>query len=170
MKFLMERGYKKAYVEGQIDKVRRMSRTEVLSNNNQPRSMRTPFVVTYHSRLSDISKILRELHHILESSKRCKNAIQSVLFVAFRKPKSLRDYLVRAKVDSRRPKNSLLGTVKCSSRRCEVCKYVDENSYFKSSQDDRRYSINYNLNCSSSNVVNVNSSTRAHVYVFFLNL
>ena len=153
VKFLIERGYRKAYVEGQVDKVRRMSRAQVLSNNNQPRSTKTPFVVTYHPRLPDISKILRELHPILESSERCKNAIKSVPFVAFRKPKSLGDYLVRAKVDNRGPRNSVLGTVKCSSRRCEMCKYIDESSYFKSSHDDQRYSINYNLNCNSSNVV-----------------
>ena len=31
---------------------------------------------------------------------------------------------------------------------------MDESRHFKSSQDDRRYnSINYNLNCNSSNVV-----------------
>ena len=103
MKFLMDRGYRKAYVESQVDKVRRMSRAEVLSKSNQTRSTKTPFVVTYHPRLPDISKILRELHPILESLERCKNAITSVPFVAFRKPKSLGDYLVRAKVDSRRP-------------------------------------------------------------------
>ena len=100
MKFLMDRGYRKAYVESQVDKVRRMSRAEVLSESNQTRSTKTPFVVTYHPRLPDISTILRELHPILESSERCKNAITSVPFVAFRKPKSLGDYLVRAKVDS----------------------------------------------------------------------
>ena len=149
----MERGYRKAYVEGQIDKVRRVSRVDVLTNINQPRSTKTPFAVTYHPWLPDISKILRDLHPILESSKRCKNAIKSVPFAAFRKPKSLGDYLIRAKVDNRVSKNLLLGNVKCSSRRCEVCKYMDESSHFKSSQDDRRYSINYNLNCNSSSVV-----------------
>ena len=97
---LKERGYKKAYVEGQIDKVRRMSRVEVLSNNNQPRSTRTPFVVTYHPQLPDISKILRELHPILESSERCKNAIK--VFHLSRLG-NRRDYLVRAKVDSPGP-------------------------------------------------------------------
>ena len=81
-----------------------MSRAEVLSNSNQPRSTKTPFVVTYHRRLPDISKILRELHPILESSEICKNAIKNVPFVALRKPKSLGDYLVRAKVDNRGPK------------------------------------------------------------------
>ena len=103
--------------------------------------------------MPDISKILRELHPILGLSERCKNAITSVPSVAFRKPKSLGDYLVRAKVDSRGPKGLLLGTVKCSSKRCEVCKYFDEHSHFKGSQDDRRYSINYSLNCNSNNVV-----------------
>ena len=78
-----------------------MSRVDVLSNSNQPRSTKTPFVVTYHPRLPDISKILRDLHPILGSSERCKNAIKSIPFVAFRKPKSLEDYLVRAKVDNR---------------------------------------------------------------------
>lgn len=153
VKFLMERGYSRAYVEGQVNKVRRISRAEVLSDSNQPRSTKTPFVVTYNPRLPNIGKILRELRPILESSEKCKNAIESVPFVAFRKPKSLGDYLVRAKVDSRGPKNLVPGTVKCSSRRCEVCKYMDENSHFQSSQDDRKYSINYNLNCNSSNVV-----------------
>ena len=30
---------------------------------------------------------------------------------------------------------------------------MDESCHFKGSQDDRRYSINYNLNCKSNNVV-----------------
>ena len=153
VEFLVGRGYRKAYVEGQVDKVRRMTRDEVLSKSNQPRSTKTPLVVTYHPRLPDISKILRELHPILESSDRCKNAIKNVPFVAFRKPKSLGDYLVRAKVESRKPRDLVLGTVKCSSRRCGVCKYMDGNSRFKSSHDDKSYSINYNLNCNSSYVV-----------------
>ena len=72
--------------------------------------------------------------------------------MAFRKPKSLGDYLVRAKVDNRLSKN-ILGSVKCSSKRCEVCNYMDDSSHFKSSQDNRRYSIKYNLNCNYTNVV-----------------
>ena len=38
-------------------------------------------------------------------------------------------------------------------RRCEVCKYMDENSLLKSSQDDPRYSMNFNFKCNSSNIV-----------------
>ena len=89
VEFLTDGGYRKAYVESQVDKVRRMTRAEVLSKSIHPRSTKTSFVVTYHPRLPDIGKILRELPPILESSERCKNAINSVPFVAFRKPKSL---------------------------------------------------------------------------------
>ena len=39
----MERGCRKAYVEGQIDKVRRMSRAEVLSYSSQPWFTKTFF-------------------------------------------------------------------------------------------------------------------------------
>ena len=113
-----------------------------MSNSNQPCSTKKLFVVTYHFQFPDISKILRDLHPILESSERCKNAIKSVPFVAFRKPKSLEDYLVHEKVDNRVSKNLLLGSVNFSLRRCEVCKYMDESSHFRSLQDDRRYSIN----------------------------
>ena len=98
VRFLTDRGYKKAYVEDQVEKVRRLTRAEARNNTNQPRSTKTPFVVAYHPGLPNIRKIIRELHPILESSERCKNAINSVPFVAFRKPKSLGDYLVRAKV------------------------------------------------------------------------
>ena len=65
-------------------------------------------MVTYHLQFPDISKILRDLHPILESSERCKNAIKSVPFLAFRKLKSLEDYLVHEKVDNRVSKNLLL--------------------------------------------------------------
>jgi len=91
VRFLMERGCKKAYVEGQISKVRRMSRADVLRNSNHPRFAKTLFVVTDYPRLPDISKILSELHPILESSERSRNTIMIVPFVVFRKPKSLRD-------------------------------------------------------------------------------
>ena len=131
-----------------------MTRAEVLSKSIQLHSTKTPFVVTYHPRLPDMGKILRELHAILESSERRKIAVNSVPFVVYRKQESLGDYLVCAKVDSRGPRDTLLGTVKCSLRRCEVCRYL-EKSQFKGSHEDRKNAINYHLDCNSSNVVHL---------------
>ena len=45
-----------------------------------------------------LESILRELHLFLYYSERCKQAIKDVPMMAFRRPKSLQDYLVRAKL------------------------------------------------------------------------
>ena len=66
--------------------------------------------------LPNIGGILRELHPFLHYSERCKQAIKDVPMMAFRRPKSLEDYLVRAKL---RPlvqnPGGNRGTHKCTS-------------------------------------------------------
>ena len=57
---------------------------------------RVPFVVTYHPGLPNIGGILKELHPLLSLSNRCKQAIHDLPMLAFRRPKSLKDCLVRA--------------------------------------------------------------------------
>ena len=51
---------------------------------------------------------------------------QALLKMAFRKPKSLADYLVQAKVSRGCGEDSQKGTYRCGSRRCEVYDYLDE--------------------------------------------
>ena len=131
----------------------RNTRAEASNGSNQSRTTKKPFVVAYHPGLPNISTIPQELNPILESSDRCKNTIRNVPFLVFRKPKSVGDYLVLPKVGSRGSKDSILVTVKCSSKRCEVWNKMKERNYFMCSQNDRRYLINYNLNCNSSKVV-----------------
>ena len=130
-----------------------MTRVEAFRGKGHLRNGRTHFVVTHHPGLPNINKLLRDLHPVLESSERCKRAIGQVPMVAFRKPKSLADYLVRAKVSKGCRENIQRGTSRCGSRRCVVCDYIDESDHFLSSHTGRRYSSNYSLNCNSSNVV-----------------
>ena len=50
-------------------------------------------MVTYHLGLPNIGGILRELHPFLHYSERCKQVIKDAPMMAFRRPKSLQDYL-----------------------------------------------------------------------------
>lgn len=163
VEYLIERGHQRNFVEKQIGRVRRMTREEAFRSKQQTRSAKTPFVVTYHPGLPNISKILRELHPILKSSDRCKKAIKDIPLVAFRKPKSLGDYLVRAKINSRGSAENERGTCKCKSSRCEVCRYLEEKDCFVCTHNDRKYSINYSLDCNSSNVVYLITCKRCSV-------
>ena len=135
--YLTERGYKRNFVESQIERARRMSREESLREKQRRRNEKVPLVVTYHPGLPNIGGILRDLHPILESSDRCKQAINEVPMMAFRRPKSLADYLVRARVNKSPEEGLQRGTWKCGSGRCEVCNYMDEKDCFVSREQKR---------------------------------
>jgi len=80
--------------------------------------------------------------------------------VAYRKPKSLRDILVRAEI-----KNKVVnkGCHECGSVRCKVCDYITEDVKFTSKVTGREYVINYELNCISEKVVSLLSCKRCEM-------
>ena len=107
----------------------------------------------YHPNLPNIGAILRELQPLLHCSDKCKKAVKEVLMVAFRRPKSLGDYLVHTKLKSSDSGDKPKGTVKCGDRHCHVCEHLKIGESFTSKITGKRYSINFELNCNSTNVV-----------------
>ena len=73
--------------------------------------------------------------------------------VAFRRPKSLKDYLVHAKLRATSVEEKPKGTVKCDDRRCQVCEHLKIGDSFTSKRAGKSYSINFDLNCNSTHVV-----------------
>ena len=74
--------------------------------------------------------------------------------MAFRRPKSLRDYLVRAKLRPLdRETEGTRGTHKCASSRCDVCNYLIVGDRFSSHATGTSYTINRSLDCNSRNIV-----------------
>jgi len=111
--FLEEREYKRKYVEEQIDRARRTSRGEALTEKWRKENTRVPFVVTYHPGLPNIGSLLRDLHPVLKTSKRCKKDFPEVPMVAFRKPESLAQCLVCTRFTNV-PKEKINGTSACT--------------------------------------------------------
>ena len=116
--FLVEKGYGRNFVEQQVYRERRIPRNEALREKPKKDNNRISFTVTYHPGLPNIGGLLRELQPVLHSSISCKDAIKQFLMVAFRKPKSFSEYLVRASCGS---KDEVKGTSKCNSNRCQIC-------------------------------------------------
>ena len=71
--------------------------------------------------------------------------------VSFRRPKNLKDELVRSKIGGRVIWGK--GMRKCSKVRCQICKYVREGRSFKDSSGNREYYVNYDFDCDSKGVV-----------------
>ena len=152
--FLVHRGYQRNMVREQVQRARAVPREIALTPRRRGNGNRIPFVVSYHSGLPNIGGILRELQPVLESSERCKQAFKDLPVMAFRRPKSLKDYLVRARL---KPADSGVreqGTVKCGNKRCMICKeHLKIGQSFTSKKTNKSYSINYHLDCNSENVV-----------------
>jgi len=68
--FLVERGYKKNFVQQQVDRARQTPRNEALRDKPKEENNRIPFTVTYHPGLPNIRGLLRELQPVLHSSNR----------------------------------------------------------------------------------------------------
>ena len=112
--FLVERGYEKNLIQQQVDRARQTPKDEALRDRPKKENTRIPFTVTYHPGLPNIGGMLRKLHPVLHSSQRCRNAITEVPMVAFKRPKCLSDYLIRAKFRSD-VKEEITGTSRCGS-------------------------------------------------------
>ena len=110
-------------------------------------------VVTYHPGLPNIGAILTELQPLLHCSDKCRKAVKDVPMVAFRRPKSLVDYLVHAKLRPALSEEKPTGTVECGDKRCHVCEQLKIGDIFILKNTGRTYSINYELSCNSSNIV-----------------
>ena len=131
-----------------------LDRNELFVPEQGTTRKRVPFVVTYHPGLPNIGGILKELHPLLSLSNRCKQAIHDLPMMVIRRPKSLKDYLVHAKL---RPLDQdflgTRGTHKCGSRRCDVCNYLIVGDRFSSLTTGTSYTINRGFDCNSRNVV-----------------
>ena len=105
------------------------------------------------SKLPNIGGILQELQPLLHCSEKCKKAIRDLSMMAFGTPKSLGDYLVHAKLKTEHTGKRPKGTVKCGQESCQVCNYLCPGDTFTSKTTGHNFSINYDLNCNSNNVV-----------------
>lgn len=80
-------------------------------------------------------------------------AVKDIPMMAFRRSKNLADYLVHAKLKPANSENTPLETVKCGDRRCLVCEYLKTGDSFTSKGANKSYTINFELNVNSHNVV-----------------
>lgn len=133
--FLVTRGYVREHVRREIDRARRIPSEEVIKDKVRNNNKRIRFVVILHPELPNMATILHRLHPVLQSSRRCRDAIEQVPMVAFRGQKSLTDMLVHSKLINKTA-GGIRGCVRCGERRCKVCDFLVEGTDFKSNDTD----------------------------------
>ena len=97
-KILLSREYRKKSIEDAKEKTLTMSRKEALKYNPQKENDRTIFVLTYNPALPSVSKILQKHWRVMVTDPNLKQVFPKPPMVAFRRPKNLRDKLIKAKL------------------------------------------------------------------------
>ena len=108
------RSYRKGLVEKEMGKVKFSGYTK----RNKREKKGLLFVITYHSSLKNIGRIINQNLCILYASEDVKSVFTPASVISFCSARKLRSYLVRAKLY---PLERTAGSVQCKGKRCQTC-------------------------------------------------
>ncbi|XP_060598432.1 uncharacterized protein LOC132752158 [Ruditapes philippinarum] len=151
---LRKRGYKEEDIANAILNADSKHRKDLLEYKHQSSGStqnKIPFVLTYHPDLPNTRAIIDKHWPIIESSQKLNKMFPTKPTIAYRRPKSLRDILVRAQL---RPimtdKEGQSGP--CGTPRCQTCAVMLLTKTF-SSKIGAKISLKDIMNCKTANVI-----------------
>jgi hypothetical protein len=114
---LKRRGYNDKVIESGFSKASENDRNDLLEYKEKTNNKWVPLVVTYHPSLEKISGIVRHHWKEIQKSETLTKSFPEPPVVAFRRPKSIKDTLVRAAVS--RPSLTVGQCKPCGDKRCK---------------------------------------------------
>ncbi|KAJ8019991.1 hypothetical protein HOLleu_41807 [Holothuria leucospilota] len=151
------RGYDPSTVSQQINRAKQIPRNELLTYKPRKKNKRILLVVTYSPIFANLPRKLHKCSRHLQNSPELKSTFKEPPMVAFRRPRSLRDLLVRPReptplrhdISSSEPP----GFFSCKSRKCMLHSYIHATNKFKSTQTNQEFPITTHINCKNSWVI-----------------
>ena len=116
----------------------------------EPENRITLDSLTYHPALTKVYEVLQKAHRHTLNSQRLTAVLPTSPWLAFCKPKTLKDHLFRSKLKTT---NEKPGVTTCGRKNCEICHILYQGDTFESSNTGKQYKINCSFNCNSRNVV-----------------
>ena len=152
---LINRGYNPTDILNAIQKARERNRNDLLKYKHKPDTSlkRTPFVLTYHPNTPNIKMILNTHWPTIQSSAQLKDIFPEKPIIAYRRPKSLRDILVRAKLKPNLNDTPLGQSGPCGTHRCQTCNLMSVTQSFTQTTTGAIINIKVNANCKTRNIV-----------------
>ena len=134
---LKKRGCNNASINHCFNKASGIDRKDLIQYKEKNANNRVPFVITYHPALSNLSSIAHEHWTTIQKHPELCKIFKEPPVLAFRKPTSLKDILVRADISPRSAYNGQCS--KCDSRRCMTCKNIQCTQKFSSTHTGEKY-------------------------------
>ena len=146
LEFLCKRGHKRQYVQAQINKAFQIPRHDTLYYHSKKNTDRPVFVTTYNPSLPHLNSIIRKYFSILTATKRDSEAFKDAPLIAYRRPKNLRDFLVKAKLKQPSQSNKTSQTLFL-----KFIAYGTSSYTFYNTGEQRK--IPHSLSCFSDNLI-----------------
>ena len=151
--WIKDRGYNEKMVRQQILKARKFTREDLLNQDSKTKGRnKLVFNFTYHPAHLKLKHILSNIN-LLTPDAQHRKIFPEVPIVGFKRGKSLKDLLVRAKVPVEKETDGK--SCGCQGKHCEVCTFLEEKSIFTNKEGSDIYKIRegFHLYCNSENVV-----------------
>ena len=110
------------------------------------KSVRVPFMFTYHPHLKNVSKIITKHIKHLHADSEVRSVFTPLPFVSFRFLQNLRNHLVKSKLY---PQKQKISSSKCNSPRCFTSSNMKERDIFTSHVTKEIFKISNHFNCNS---------------------
>ena len=157
-----ERGYPLELLQHALDKVMPLDRMLLLKATHETENEDdiVALVTTFVPQFSDLSTIVKRNWALLERSSTTKKMVGNKLIVSYRRPKNLKDILVRARLPKLRENNNdktMKTTEKnaCKNKTgsCRYCTNLNKSGRIKSYFSQREYQCKTNVTCKLSNLI-----------------
>ena len=159
------RGYPLETLQLAMDKVKNLNRMDVLADYKQEEE--TPpdkekenivsLLTTYTPQCDDLAKLVKKNWGIVQRSSTTKQLAKARLVVGYRRPKNLRDQLVRARLPrcEQSEDKDIFSKMKnqCKTKNCRYCDILDKSGKIISHITGREYKCKCNVTCKSSNLI-----------------
>ena len=101
---------------------------------------RLAVALTYHPSIKNFQSVLNEAHILLTPNKEHRKVFgDKPPMIGWRKPKSLKDHLVSAKIKCEPSSDNK--SAPCCRSRCQMCHFIEENKSFQSKDKSETFDI-----------------------------
>ena len=129
--FFVACGYAQYKVIHEMQKVLRLTQEECLQTKEREPTDRIPLVATFNPHTTLIAEIAKQNWNFLQSKERLSLVFNKPPLVAYGRPKSLRDRLVRSRIEIETPRNLISkGCRACERTKCSWCKKINQTTTF----------------------------------------
>ena len=140
------RGYHEQHLENEFKRALDTSREACLQLNRIRRSLLAvyPILPSFH--------LTTKCHlSILHASEKLRRASEHSPLIAFRRPRNLRDLLVRTTLTAMLHESH--GNYPCGASKCKTCPILMVTDEFSSHTTEKVFKVKFRASCKSSNVI-----------------